>query len=202
MKRNVPVSIPTIHEGVYVQKGKPYWIVDDYSLVDSAAYRSFNLCAVYDIDESSLDAWEKTKDLTLLKRKQAKPKKKTITNFGSTPRSPLARLAKNKEKDKTVVIRREHKPLFVSVLYPNEDTFTGNYGLGFDEYTKTIRTVVGEARGSAPFVDVKVGSRTGVFITLASINWIRSFTPSLAKAKSLTQESQDFLDFVFDGLDI
>lgn len=188
--RNRPNVLPTIKEGVYFVDNKPYFIVDDYSITSGYLQQTIPFVACFEIDKRSLDTYKISKNLKDLQK--AYIQKKVVKKpFGITPRTPLAKLAEDRTEDVKVILHQVRKPLFVAVQHMGKDTFTDNYGLGFNEHTPTVRTMI---QGKP--VITQAGAPTGVFITLQSISWYRDYVPNSLIFQVLEDESQSFLNFL------
>lgn len=180
--------MPMIHQGVYLRNGSPYFIVEDYLM--PANYEQIPLVAVFAIDKKSLGTYKQTKDVQLLR-------KETITltieeqPYGKLPKSKLAKIASEGDKDKHTLTKTYlKKPIFTSLQTVVEDTFTNDYGIGFYEYSPTIRV------NNGAISSIKFGQPTGVKIALSSVTWIKYYTPTGSLKDTLYQDGQDYLNFI------
>lgn len=180
--------MPMIHQGVYLKEKSPYFIVEDYLM--PANYEQIPLVAVFAIDKSSLKVYKETQDIHLLR-------KETVTleieeqPYGKTPKSKLAKKASGGDKgNHTHTQTFLKKPIFTSLQTVVEDTFTHDYGIGFYEYSPTLRVNNGTINS------VKFGEPTGVKIALSSVTWIKYYTPTGSLKDTLYQDGQDYLNFI------
>lgn len=144
-------SVRTVKEGVYYYNERPIYLVN---LVEDSSDPYVLVFGIQDTSDTEHLVKAYHEEEVLAPRKFSR----------ATELSRIA--AQKKVNDSPSQIKKVkvvNPPLFVSPCIEGEDTFTGETSLGFND-----RTPERETADSVP---------TGVFITLGTIRWIRSFIP-------------------------
>lgn len=151
------------HEGVYYAEDKPLYIVEYYSDEGTETF-----VTVYDVAEVSKR--DNAPEEAIKSPRKAYDRRKEQRGFRSD--TVLSRLAAQRYKPKSFVKEINRPPLFTAPIEFGRDTFYDTEGMGFFERTKD-RFIKKEGK-----VYAEGGKRTGVFITLGSVDWKRQYVPT------------------------
>lgn len=115
------------------------------------------------------------------------------------PKSPLSAKAEHygiasRFFSKKHYIRKEYEPpLYTTILVNGTDSFTEDYGLGFADYAIKKQGIIGNKITEARPVP------TGLFISLESLSFIKSYIPSKELKKSIVDNLSEYVELLIQS---